>query len=159
MDVVALKKSDGRRSTRCARAGAPRETIRMRVLAFLVVSAVWATVPLWAHHWITAQYDSNKVVTLAGTVTKMEWTNPHAHFYLDVKDRSGRVINWEFEMGSPNGLHHLGWSPKTLKPGDHVTVTAYLARDRPHAGNARSLILGGGRKISASASEDGLPSP
>ena len=130
-----------------------------RLVVLVAAVGLGAAVPASAHHWITSQYDSHNVITLTGTVTKMEWTNPHAHFYLDVKDRAGGVVNWEFEMGAPNGLHRLGWTAKTLQPGDVVTVTFYLARDRPHAGNARSLILSGGRKISASASEDGLPTP
>ncbi len=77
--------------------------------------------PMMAHHSFTAEYDAAKPVTLTGTVTKVEWMNPHARFYIDVKDDSGTVTNWELELGSPNALMRLGWTRHSLKPGEVVT--------------------------------------
>jgi hypothetical protein len=81
-----------------------------------------AAVPALAHHSFAAEYDSTKPVTLKGAVTKMEWQNPHARFYVDVTDEAGKVTNWEFELGSPNGLMRRGWTRNSLKPGDPVTI-------------------------------------
>jgi hypothetical protein len=111
----------------------------------------------WAHHSFAAEYDSAKPVTLKGTVTKMEWTNPHARFYVDVKDESGKVINWELELGSPNGLMRRGWTRNSLKPGDAVIVEGYLAKDGSSLANARQVTLADGRKVFAGSSDDGGP--
>src|SRR5262252_1670237 len=88
-----------------------------------------AAVPAIAHHSFAAEYDSAKPITLTGAVTKMEWMNPHARFYVDVKDASGSMANWEFELGSPNGLMRRGWTRNSLKAGDTITVEGYLAKD------------------------------
>jgi DNA/RNA endonuclease YhcR with UshA esterase domain len=82
-----------------------------------------AAAPVLAHHSFSAEYDRSKPITVKGTVTKVEWMNPHARFYVDVKDDSGAVTNWEFELGSPNGLMREGWSRNSLKEGDVVTVS------------------------------------
>jgi hypothetical protein len=115
-------------------------------------------VPVLAHHSFAAEYDSTKPVTLKGAVTKMEWQNPHARFYVDVTDEAGKVINWELELGSPNGLMRRGWTRNSLKPGDTVTVEGYLAKDGSKLANARNVTLGDGRKIFAGSSDDGGPS-
>jgi hypothetical protein len=109
-----------------------------------------------AHHSFAAEYDSAKPVTLTGTVTKVEWMNPHARFYLDVKDETGKVNNWEFELGSPNGLMRRGWTRNSLKEGDTVTVSGSLAKDGSKLANARTVKLSDGREVFAgSASETG----
>jgi len=130
-----------------------------RSMVFLsgIVLALGA-VPVLAHHSFAAEYDSNKPVTLKGAVTKMEWQNPHARFYVDVTDEAGKVTNWELELGSPNGLMRRGWTRNSLKPGDTVTVEGYLAKDGSKLANARNVTLGDGRKIFAGSSDDGGPS-
>jgi len=114
--------------------------------------------PAFGHHSFAAEYDSAKPVTLKGSVTKMEWQNPHARFYLDVTDEAGKVTNWEFELGSPNGLMRRGWTRNSLKPGDIVSIEGYLAKDGSKLANARNVTLGDGRKIFAGAADDGGPS-
>ena len=111
----------------------------------------WAA-PTLAHHSFDAQYDRGKTIVLKGTVTKVEWTNPHARFYVDVKDQNGKVVNWNMELGSPNGLRRAGWSRNTLSMGDEVAVTASLARDGSRMANAREVMLADGKKIFTASS-------
>lgn len=125
--------------------------------ALLLVGMMMMVTAAWAHHSFAAEYDSAKPVTLKGTVTKMEWMNPHARFYVDVKDESGKVTNWELELGSPNGLMRRGWTRNSLKPGDSVIVEGYLAKDGSSLANARNVTLADGRKIFAGSSDDGGP--
>ena len=111
-----------------------------------------AQAPVRAHHSFAAEFDAKKSVTLTGTVAGIKWTNPHAHVAVDVKDQNGKVISWDFEMGSPNALMRRGWSRSSLKPGDVITVSGYLAKDGSHVANARSVTLGDGRKVFAGSS-------
>ena len=111
------------------------------------------TVPMLAHHSFAAEYDSAKPVTLTGTVTKVEWMNPHARFYIDVKEENGSVNNWELELGSPNGLMRQGWTRNSLKQGDQVSVTGSLAKDGSKLANARTVKLADGRQVVAGSSE------
>src|ERR1019366_4385305 len=125
----------------------------IRLWMAVLVLAI-AAVPALAHHSFTAQYDSTKPVTVKGTVTKLEWTNPHARFYLDVKDANGTVANWELELGSPNTLIRYGWKRESLKVGDEVTVECYLAKDGSKLANAKSVKFSDGRVVSAGSSAD-----
>jgi len=117
-----------------------------------------AAIPAPAHHAFSAEFDSNKRVKVSGVVTKLEWTNPHAWLYVDVKDDSGKVTNWAFEMGSPNTLIRQGWRKTALKEGDQVAIEGYAAKDGSKIANARSVTLPDGRKVFAGSPEtDGGP--
>jgi hypothetical protein len=122
-----------------------------------VLGGLLAAPPASAHHSFGAEYDANKPITLTGTVTKVEWLNPHTRFYVDVKDETGRVTNWEFELGSPNQLTRRGWTRFSLKVGDSVTVDAYLAKDGSHLANVRTAKLADGRKVFGGSAGDGGP--
>ena len=97
--------------------------------------------PAVAHHAFAAEYDAKKPVKLTGTVTKLEWLNPHTWFYIDVKDDNGKVTNWGFEMGSPNILLRAGWTRNSMKPGDVVTVEGSQAKDGSNNGNVKVVTL------------------
>jgi hypothetical protein len=112
-----------------------------------------AATPLVAHHSFAAEFDASKAVILKGVVTRIEWTNPHAHFFIDVNDETGTMANWKFELASPNVLvQQCGWSGKTLHVGDEVTVEGAMAKDGSRMANARVLTLADGRRVSAGSS-------
>ena len=118
-----------------------------------------AAVPALAHHSFAAEFDRSKAVTITGTVTKVEWANPHARFYIDAKDESGKVNNWDFELSSPNGLMRRGWTRNSLKLGDTVTVTGWAAKNAPHVGNASTVTLADGKKVFAGSSAENETNP
>jgi Family of unknown function (DUF6152) len=103
--------------------------------------------PVTAHHSFAAQYDRDKPVTVQGTVTRIEWMNPHIYFYLDVKDASGATAKWAIEGGAPTSLYRAGWRKDSLKIGDVVTVHGYLARNGTNLANMREAILADGRRV------------
>ena len=113
--------------------------------AGLLISAV----PMLAHHSFSAEYDADKPVELKGVVTKVEWMNPHARFYVDVKDEKGQVTNWNLELDSPNVLVRNGWKRTSLQVGDRVTVNGSMAKDGSTMANARDVVLPDGRKVFA----------
>ena len=100
--------------------------------------------PSLAHHSFAAQYDPDRPIMLKGVVTKIEWTNPHARFYIDVTDGAGNVINWNLELASPNILTRNGWSRNFVALGDEVTVDGSLARDGSKMANALTVTLADG---------------
>jgi len=106
-------------------------------------------VPMLAHHSFAAEYDSAKPVTLKGKVTKVDWTNPHARFYVEVKEDDGKVTNWNLELASPNVLIRNGWTRHSLTEGDQVTVEGSKAKDGSNMANARTVTLATGKKVFA----------
>ncbi len=125
----------------------------MRARLFLLLAT--SSGLLLAHHSFVAEYDESKPIVLTGSVTKLEWMNPHARFYVDVKDDKGKVTNWEFELANLNALIRRGWTRTSLKPGDVITVDGYLARDGSPLVNAKTVTLNGGKKVFAGSSVDG----
>jgi hypothetical protein len=129
--------------------------MRYRPLALLLVLALsLAASRAFAHHSFSAEYDRSKPVELTGTVTKLEWTNPHARIYIDVKDDSGALVNWDFELGPPNGLMRQGWNRNSLQAGQVVTISGFLSKDEPHVANARTVSLPDGRHVFTGSSFD-----
>jgi hypothetical protein len=134
----------------------------MRYLGFLGLAAALAlaasSTPAAAHHSFAAEFDGSKIVTLEGKVTKVDWTNPHAFFYIDVKDeKTGQTANWQNELNSPNSLMRLGWTRESLKIDDVVTVTGSLARDGSRLVNARTIIMKKTGQRLFAGSSDGSP--
>lgn len=113
---------------------------------------LWSVGTAFGHHSFDAEFDAKKPVTLKGTITKVEWMNPHTYFYLDAEDEHGKVANWAVEGGAPNVLYRRGWKPNSLKVGDRVTVNGSRARDGSNLANAISFILPDGRCVFAGTS-------
>jgi hypothetical protein len=103
--------------------------------------------PALAHHSFAAEYDAKNKLELKGVVTKFEWTNPHAHFYLDVKDADGKVVNWNLELASPNMMQRNGWTRHSLKEGDVVVVVASRSKDNTATASADTITLSDGHKL------------
>jgi hypothetical protein len=127
-------------------------TIKTSVLV-AGLSLMAAAVPMFAHHSFAAEYDSNKPIKITGTVTKVEWMNPHARFYVDVKGTDGKVTNWNFELGAIPVLLKQGWTKNSLHQGDQITVEGSAAKDSSNTANARSVVLSDGRRVFGGSSQ------
>src|SRR5882672_4218014 len=118
------------------------------IVAGMALVALSLAIPVLAHHSFGAEYDASKPITLSGVITKVEWTNPHSHFYIDVKDEKGNAVNWKLEGYNPAVLYRIGWKKELmLKPGDKITVTGWRARDGGNWGHSREVTLPDGKKL------------
>ena len=116
------------------------------------IGILLAALPTLGHHSFAAQYDRSKPITLKGTVSKVEWMNPHIYFYVDVKDDAERVTNWAIEGGAPSMLYRNGWRIDSLKVGDAVTVEGWLAKDGSNLANMRTATLADGKTVFGASS-------
>lgn len=121
--------------------------MRQRLLV-LLAAAVFATgLPALAHHAFSNEYDESKPITLEGTVTRIDWENPHVHYYVGVAAGDGAVVNWACETGGPNRLAKRGWMRDSLKPGDKVIVHGFLAKDSSRSVDGRKVTFANGQSI------------
>jgi hypothetical protein len=111
------------------------------------VLTIGASTAVLAHHSFAAEFDAGNKIKLSGTVTKVQWRNPHTYFFVDVKDEKGEIHNWALELGSPNGLMRRGWTKDSLKIGDQVTVEGARARDGSYKGNAQAVAMADGKRL------------
>jgi Family of unknown function (DUF6152) len=125
------------------------KSIRALIAVFVLLPLAF---PLLAHHSFAAQYDRTKSITLKGTVTKLEWMNPHVYFYIDVKDQSDHIAKWAIEGGAPSMLYRNGWRLDSLKVGDEVTVDGWIAKDGSNLANMRTATLADGRTVFGASS-------
>jgi hypothetical protein len=132
---------------------------RIVISLLFVLVVVLSSVRLSAHHSFAAEFDEKKPVTLKGTISKMEWVNPHSWLYIDVKRADGKTEMWALEFGSPNQLYRRGWTRELLPVGAEVTVTGWLSRTDPLTANAGSVVLPNGNKLFAGSPGTGAPEP
>lgn len=124
-----------------------RLPIRPVAIALAAFSLAASSLPSAAHHSFAAVFDPEQPVELSGTVTGIEWMNPHVWFYIDVEGGNGAIENWGFEMGSPNGLIRRGWNHQSLQVGHVVTVAGVRARDGSQRAAVRTVTLSDGRSL------------
>ena len=121
-------------------------------MSWVVLALGLAATPALAHHSFAGEYDGSKAVNVTGTVTKSEWTNPHARFYVDTRESDGSITHWEFELGSPNLLIRYGFTRDLLVIGSQVTVEGFQARDGANVANAKTVKFANGKVLSAGSS-------
>ena len=119
---------------------------------FTLIVVALMGMPLLAHHPFSAEYDWKQPVTVTGTVSKLDWANPHAHLFVDAKDADGKSKTWSFELGGLNALTMAGWNKTILKTGDTVVVDAWLSKSQSNLGNVKSIKLPDGRELSGGSS-------
>jgi uncharacterized protein DUF6152 len=130
--------------------------MKLRLLIAFALGVAVAT-PLIAHHSFAAEFDASKALRVTGALAKIEWTNPHSYFYIDVKDENGTVTRWSCEAGSPGALSRRGFKRGDIKLGDTIVVDGYRAKDGSHLMDARRVTLPDGRIVSGGSAGDGGP--
>jgi hypothetical protein len=131
--------------------------VRKRLVAIVLCVGISVTVPLLSHHAFSSEFDANKPVKLKGTVSRIEWINPHTWIHVDVKETDGKITKWMVEGGSPNALIRRGVTSQLLKVGMEVMVDGYQAKDGSSRANGRDITLADGRKLSVSSPGTGAP--
>lgn len=131
--------------------------MKTRLAIVLALVILTAGPRLLAHHSFAAQYDASKAIRITGTLVKVEWTNPHTYFYLEVKEDSGEVVRWGCEGGAPGALSRRGFKRGDLKLGDTIVVDGYRSRDGSRLIDARRITLADGRIVSGASAGDGGP--
>ena len=121
--------------------------MRARLSVFIAAGLLVVGLPIFAHHSGAAVFDNTKKLDMKGVVTRVEWVNPHAHFYIDVTDANGKVTNWNLELASPSILIRNGWKRDSIKEGDVVSITGSRARDNSNFGIAQTIVFPDGRKL------------
>ena len=132
----------------------------MKLTVVGVMVGLWLaalSVSLQAHHAFAAEFDAKKPVHFEGTITKMEWTNPHVWLHMDVKKPDGSMENWAFEAGTPNVLFRRGFKKESLLPGTEIAIDGYQSKDGSHRANGRDLTFADGRKLFLGSSGTGAP--
>jgi hypothetical protein len=131
--------------------------LKTKFVVALSAAFVLGSWPVFAHHSFAAEFDVKQPITLKGTVTKVEWTNPHVWIYMDVASETGTVEHWQCENGAPNALARMGWTRRSLNAGDKITVEGFRAKNADNTANARQVTLADGRKVFSGSAEDGGP--
>ena len=127
------------------------------IVSFVIATLVALSIPLAAHHAFSAEFDDKKPVKLRGNVVKMDWINPHAWLYIDVKGSDGAIVSWMIELGPPNALIKRGWTKQSVPVGMEVIVDGYQSKDGALRANGRDVTLPDGRKMFAGSSNTGAP--
>jgi Family of unknown function (DUF6152) len=132
--------------------------VRMKLAAVVAAAGLLlSAAPIWAHHAFAAEFDAKRPVKLKGTVTRMEWINPHAWIHVDVKGPDGKVVNWMIEAGTPNTLFRRGFTKESLAPGTEIFVDGYQSKDGSARANGRDVTFPDGRKLFLGSSGTGAP--
>ena len=126
-------------------------------VAFAVLAVLAGAAPVVAHHSFAAEFDGSRPVTLRGTITKMEWTNPHAWLHIDVKGPDGKVVTWMIEGGAPNALLRRGWNKESVAPGTAIVVQGFRARDGSNRASGGDVTLPDGKKLFIGSTGTGAP--